>query len=121
MSKRNAYRWLIRGALAFALLDFPPSAASSLKLFDPLPLEAAASSSRLVLDRDGHLLRAFTTPDGRWRLMQGLRMSVRPIWRFCSHSRIGGSGGILASILLLLDEPSYKRLRTANPSQADRR
>ncbi|MGC1584957.1 MAG: penicillin-binding protein 1C [Rhodomicrobium sp.] len=33
-----------------------------------MPLDAAASSSRLVLDRDGHLLRAFTTPDGRWRL-----------------------------------------------------
>jgi penicillin-binding protein 1C len=43
-------------------------AAYSLKLFEPLPLDAAASSSRLVLDRDGHLLRAFTTPDGRWRL-----------------------------------------------------
>ncbi len=39
-----------------------------LKLFEPLPLDAAASSSRLVLDRDGHLLRAFTTPEGRWRL-----------------------------------------------------
>jgi len=42
--------------------------AFSLKLFEPLPLEAAASSSRLVLDREGHLLRAFTTPEGRWRL-----------------------------------------------------
>src|SRR5215469_7154851 len=43
-------------------------AAYGLKLFEPLPLDAAASSSRLVLDRDGHLLRAFTTLDGRWRL-----------------------------------------------------
>ena len=42
--------------------------AHGLKLFEPLPLEAAASSSRLVLDRDGRLLRAFTTPEGRWRL-----------------------------------------------------
>ncbi len=50
-------------ALALLIL-----AAYSLKLFEPLPLDAAASSSRLVLDRDGHLLRAFTTPDGRWRL-----------------------------------------------------
>ena len=68
MSKRNAYRWFIRGGLAFGLFGLSAFAASSLKLFDPLPLEAAASSSRLVLDRDGHLLRAFTTPDGRWRL-----------------------------------------------------
>jgi penicillin-binding protein 1C len=43
-------------------------AAYGLKLFEPLPLGAAASFSRLVLDRDGHLLRAFTTPEGRWRL-----------------------------------------------------
>src|SRR6516225_2067986 len=64
MSERNTHRWFVP-ALVFGLFGF---AASSLKLFDPLPLEAAASSSRLVLDRDGHLLRAFTTPDGRWRL-----------------------------------------------------
>jgi penicillin-binding protein 1C len=53
------------GTAVFALLAL---AAYSLKLFEPLPLGAAAASSRLVLDRDGHLLRAFTTPDGRWRL-----------------------------------------------------
>ena len=57
--------WTCCGAAAVALLTL---AAYSLKLFEPLPLDAAASSSRLVLDRDGHLLRAFTTPDGRWRL-----------------------------------------------------
>ncbi len=57
--------WACCGVAAFALLTL---AAYSLKLFEPLPLDAAASSSRLVLDRDGHLLRAFTTPDGRWRL-----------------------------------------------------
>ena len=57
--------WACCGVAAFALLIL---AAFSLKVFEPLPLDAAASSSRLVLDRDGHLLRAFTTPDGRWRL-----------------------------------------------------
>ena len=65
MSERNTHTWFIRGALILALFVF---GASSLKLFDPLPLDVAASSSRLVLDRDGHLLRAFTTPEGRWRL-----------------------------------------------------
>ena len=59
-------RRLIITALAAAALVF--LAAWSLKVFEPLPLEAAASSSRLVLDRNGHLLRAFTTPEGRWRL-----------------------------------------------------
>jgi penicillin-binding protein 1C len=57
--------WLSSGVTALCLLLL---ASYTLKLFEPLPLDAAASSSRLVLDRDGHLLRAFTTPDGRWRL-----------------------------------------------------
>ncbi|MBL0372522.1 penicillin-binding protein 1C [Rhizobium sp. KVB221] len=34
----------------------------------PPPLERAAVNSREVLDADGQLLRAFTTPDGKWRL-----------------------------------------------------
>lgn len=33
-----------------------------------LPLKAAEASSRLVLDRNGQLLRAFTTAEDRWRL-----------------------------------------------------
>ncbi len=34
----------------------------------PPPIEAAEAMSRTVVDRNGRLLRAFTTPDGRWRL-----------------------------------------------------
>ncbi|MGH6820316.1 MAG: transglycosylase domain-containing protein, partial [Methylocella sp.] len=34
----------------------------------PLDLAAASQGSRIVVDRNGRLLRAFTTPDGRWRL-----------------------------------------------------
>jgi penicillin-binding protein 1C len=34
----------------------------------PPPLAAAEISSKLVLDRDGRLLRAFTTPNDLWRL-----------------------------------------------------
>ena len=59
---------LIRIVPGLALAGLLVLSAYGLKLFEPLPLEAAASSSQLVLDRDGHLLRAFTTPDGRWRL-----------------------------------------------------
>ena len=62
MKRRRVYAALA-AALALCALS-----AHGLKLFEPLPLDAAASTSRLVLDRDGHLLRAFTTPDGRWRL-----------------------------------------------------
>ncbi len=34
----------------------------------PLDLAASREGSTLVVDRDGRLLRAFTLPDGRWRL-----------------------------------------------------
>ena len=34
----------------------------------PVPMERASPMSATVLDRNGNLLRAFTTPDGRWRL-----------------------------------------------------
>ncbi len=34
----------------------------------PLDLGSTAARSKIVLDRDGRLLRAFTTDDGRWRL-----------------------------------------------------
>ncbi len=65
MSERKTHTWFVRGALIVSIFVL---GASSLKLFDPLPLDVAASSSRLVLDRNGQLLRAFTTPEGRWRL-----------------------------------------------------
>ncbi len=64
----NLRTQIIRACCGGAVLALLMLAAHGLKLFEPLPLYAAASSSRLVLDRDGHLLRAFTTPDGRWRL-----------------------------------------------------
>jgi penicillin-binding protein 1C len=34
----------------------------------PAPLGAGLDASTVVLDRDGRLLRAYATPDGRWRL-----------------------------------------------------
>ena len=64
--RTRAFIW--RSCYVAAAITLLALAAYSLKVFEPLPLDAAASSSRLVLDRDGHLLRAFTTPDGRWRL-----------------------------------------------------
>lgn len=54
------------GALATALL-----VACALHVVDrqfPPPIDAAAIVSTEVVDADGQLLRAFATPDGRWRL-----------------------------------------------------
>jgi len=44
--------------------------AAALFIYDlgPPPLDAATEGSVVVLDRDGKLLRPFTTKDGRWRL-----------------------------------------------------
>ncbi len=70
---------LLRALSFAAIFAFLAFAAHGLKLFEPLPLEAAASSSRLVLDRNGHLLRAFTTPDGRWRL-DAKQSDVSPVY-----------------------------------------
>ncbi len=68
LAKALSRRRILRVSAVSASFILCAFAAASLKLFEPLPLEAVSSSSRLVLDRDGHLLRAFTTPDGRWRL-----------------------------------------------------
>lgn len=40
----------------------------ALQRLGPPPLHAASPVSTLVLDRNGKLLRPFTTPEGRWRL-----------------------------------------------------
>ena len=34
----------------------------------PAPMGAGLDTSHIVLDRNGHLLRAYATKDGRWRL-----------------------------------------------------
>jgi penicillin-binding protein 1C len=47
--------------LAAAFLHFPP-------LAGPVDLAAANKGSHIVVDRNGVLLRAFTTQEGRWRL-----------------------------------------------------
>jgi penicillin-binding protein 1C len=47
--------------LAAAFVLFPPRSGA----FD---LETVNQGSHIVVDRNGVLLRAFTTPDGRWRL-----------------------------------------------------
>jgi penicillin-binding protein 1C len=58
--------------LALVVFALVAAAALALRLafhaIGPPPLAAAAEVSTTVLDRHDRLLRAFTTPDGRWRL-----------------------------------------------------
>ena len=55
-----AFVALAWGALEWADQAFPP------------PVASAFPVSTEVVDRDGALLRAFATPDGRWRLQADL-------------------------------------------------
>ncbi len=68
---RRARHGLLRGiALGCAALAVALGTALTLFVWHlgPLPLDTARERSRLVLDRNGELLRAYTTSAGRWRL-----------------------------------------------------
>ncbi len=102
----------------------------------PPPLEAAQQRSFEVLDRDGRLLRAFATPDGRWRLKtsaaeidpQFLRMLIayedqrfydhhgidpwallRSAWQLASNGRIVSGASTLSMQVARLIEPRTDR------------
>ncbi len=59
---------LLALALAVLGLVIPGAWLHYLRALGPLDLAAASPGSAIVTDRDGRLLRAFTTTDGRWRL-----------------------------------------------------
>ncbi|MCZ4432417.1 penicillin-binding protein 1C [Agrobacterium sp. SOY23] len=113
----------------------------------PPPLEAARQRSFEVLDRDGKLLRAFATPDGRWRLKttasevdpQFLRMLIayedqrfydhhgvdpwallRSAWQLASNGRIVSGASTLSMQVARLIEPRADRSFSAKLLQAVR-
>lgn len=63
-------RWFgIAGTLIFVLaLAIPAAWTQYIQDLGPIDLMSARQGSTIVVDRDGRLLRAFTLPDGRWRL-----------------------------------------------------
>ncbi|HEY1944628.1 MAG TPA: penicillin-binding protein 1C [Roseiarcus sp.] len=57
------------GALVFVLsLALPGAWNAYIERLGPLDLASSRVGSTIVVDREGRLLRAFTLPDGRWRL-----------------------------------------------------
>jgi penicillin-binding protein 1C len=103
----------------------------------PPPLERLNSVSTLVLDRDGQVLRAYTTPDGAWRLPADLAQIdprfvrfllayedqrfrthpgvdalavARASWQALSHRRIVSGASTLTMQLARLLEPSERTL-----------
>ncbi|TQN62183.1 penicillin-binding protein 1C [Agrobacterium tumefaciens] len=130
---------LLMGGAAFGL--------DTLDKAYPPPLEAARQRSFEVLDRDGRLLRAFATPDGRWRLKaaaaevdpQFLRMLVayedqrfydhhgvdpwallRSGWQLVSNGRIVSGASTLSMQVARLIEPRADRSFSAKFLQAAR-
>ena len=113
----------------------------------PPPLDQARTVSAEVLDTDGELLRAFSTPEGRWRLQttakdvdpQFLRMLVayedqrfwqhrgvdpwalmRAAWQFASHGRIVSGASTLSMQVARLIEPREERSLAAKLRQLAR-
>lgn len=145
MSRKRA---IIAGIMTAALLL--GGAAFGLDALDkayPPPLEAARQRSFEALDRDGRLLRAFSTPDGRWRLKttaaevdpQFLRMLVayedqrfydhrgvdpwallRSAWQLASNGRIVSGASTLSMQVARLIEPRADRSFSAKLLQAVR-
>jgi penicillin-binding protein 1C len=66
--------WLYAAAVtAFFGLAVPGVWLNAKRALGPLDLSALDRASTMALDRDGDLLRAFETPDGRWRLKVGVK------------------------------------------------
>ncbi len=111
----------------------------------PPPLDRATDFSREVVDRNGALLRAYATDDGRWRLPvalqavdpQFLRMLVayedrrffdhhgvdpwavaRAAWQLVTHGRIVSGGSTITMQLARLIEPREERSLPAKLRQA---
>ncbi|WP_341486424.1 penicillin-binding protein 1C [Pararhizobium sp. A13] len=113
----------------------------------PPPLDKARTVSAEVLDADGQLLRAFATPEGRWRLKttakdvdaQFVRMLIayedqrfwqhngidpwalmRAAWQFASHGRIVSGASTLSMQVARLIEPREGRSFAAKLRQLAR-
>ena len=64
----GARRWAAAGLATLVVAVLMLVALDRLDRAFPPPLEVATEISREVVDRDGGLLRAYTTASGRWRL-----------------------------------------------------
>ncbi|MGL4324551.1 MAG: penicillin-binding protein 1C [Beijerinckiaceae bacterium] len=113
----------------------------------PLDLSKIPEQSPVVIDREGKLLRAFTTRDGRWRLPvaareidprflamlqayedrrfeshHGLdgRALIRAAWQWITHGKIISGGSTLTMQVARLIEPRTERTLTAKLRQVVR-
>src|SRR5216683_3310383 len=68
--RRRLSRWLCWSLVAVFIATGSLLAAGALwiRSLGPAPLGDGLAFSTLVVDREGRLLRPYTTPEGRWRL-----------------------------------------------------
>src|SRR6516225_2592122 len=76
---KSPRRWLrlSLAAVTVAIVSVLSAGAWWIASLGPAPLGEGLAFSTLVVDRDGKLLRPYTTPEGRWRL-PATRESVDP-------------------------------------------
>ncbi len=69
-AERRSRRWLCAAftAVVVAIVAVAATGAYWIASLGPAPLGKGLAFSTLVVDRDGELLRAYLTPQGRWRL-----------------------------------------------------
>ena len=136
-------------ALAFCLtavlgLGVPYTSHAYVKALGPLDFSPAAAGSTIAVDREGRLLRAFTTADGRWRLPVKLadvdprfiamletfedrrfashhgidwRALARAAGQFLRHGRVVSGGSTLTMQVARLLEPRDQRTLEAKLRQ----
>ncbi len=135
---------LAMGVVAALGLGVPAVWQAYLHALGPLDLSALQRGSAIAVDRDGRLLRAFTTDDGRWRLPvrtqevdprflsllqayedrrfpahKGLdhRAFVRAAWQFVRNGRVVSGGSTLTMQAARLLEPRDLRTPAAKLRQ----
>lgn len=128
--------WLVSAATIVALAVIVPLGLDAADRAFPPPLERAATVSAEVHDADGQLLRAFATPEGRWRLKttakeidpRFVNMLVayedrrfyehrgvdpyaiaRAAWQFVTHGRVVSGASTLSMQVARLIEPRESR------------
>ena len=135
-------------AVVFTLsLAIPAAWNGYLEHLGPLDLAGSLTGSTLVVDRDGRLLRAFTLPDGRWRLPVtsgevdpryvamllayedgrfydhdgvDLRAMTRAAWQWATRGHVVSGGSTLTMQVARLLEPRDLRTLPAKLRQMTR-
>lgn len=145
--RRRRWPWLV--ALVLVAMGAAGGAGALwVRSLGPLPLDETRQVSRVVVDRQGRLLRAYAMGDGRWRLPVAARRDVDPryldllfayedqrflthhgvdplavaraAWQWVTHGHIVSGGSTITMQVARLLEPRQHRSLVAKLRQAVR-